>query len=385
MREKLIEYVHGLFRNAPNTQENQDLEAEILQNSLDRFDDLVSRGVPEDSAYKQAVESIGDVRQLLQVEYRPQPKKKHTARNVALIGTAAAVILGLIVAIPAVLFGLNSRGSFRHESLEDRIEREAEHWAEGIEESVEQWVDTMDEEFGYAVILPNSTIGYSDSERYTAGGAEVKTAALEELFIDWMAGTVTVEVWDGDTVSIAETGAQAGAEQVHWLLEDGVLRIHYCAAGRHKALPRKELTVKLPKALAGQLQCLSVVGTSQDTVITGVTAEQLDFDSVSGTLALSGTTERLQMETTSGNCEVKLDNAPDHLEFDSVSGNLTLTIPKEGRGFEVDWDTVSGDFDCEFPGRKDDDEWVFNPEENYALRGEYEFDTVSGDVTIKQG
>ena len=140
MREKLIDYVRSLFRDAVQNQENQDLEAEILQNSLDRFDDLVSRGVSEDHAYQQAVESIGDVRQLLKTECRPQPKKKHTARNVALICTAAVVLLGLIAAVPVMLFGLNSRGSFRHESLEDRIEREADHWAEGIEESVEQWV-----------------------------------------------------------------------------------------------------------------------------------------------------------------------------------------------------------------------------------------------------
>lgn len=384
MREKLIEYVHGLFRNAPNTQENQDLEAEILQNSLDRFDDLVSRGVPEESAFKQAVESIGDVRQLLQVEYRPQPKKKHTARNVALIGTAAVVILGLIVAIPAVLFGFNSRGSFRHESLEDRIEREAEHWAEGIEESVEQWVDTMDEKFGYSVILPDSTIGYSDSERYTAGGAEVETAALDELSIGWMAGTVTVETWNGNTISITETGAETEAEQVHWLLEDGSLDIEYCAAGTHKTLPRKELTVRIPQSLAGQLRRLGINGVSQDAVVTDMTAEQVWFYSTSGTLNFSGGAEKLRLETTSGNMNVQLSKAPDHIEFDSVSGNLELTFP-EGRGFEVDWDTVSGDFDCEFPGRKDDDEWVFNPEENYALWGEFDLDTVSGDVTIKQG
>ena len=220
MREKLIDYVRSLFRYAPQNQENQDLEAEILQNSLDRFDDLVSRGVPEERAYQQAVESIGDVRQLLKTEYRPQPKKKHTARNAALICTAIVVILGLVAAVPVMLIGLSSRGSFRRESLEDRIERQAGHWAEGIEESVEQWVDTIDDEFGYSVILPNSTIDYTDSERFSVGSAEVEARTLDGLSIDWMAGTVTVEVWDGDTISIAETGAQTEAEQVRWLLED---------------------------------------------------------------------------------------------------------------------------------------------------------------------
>ena len=383
MRKKLVDYVRSLFRYAPQNQENQDLEAEILQNSLDRFDDLVSRGVPEESAYQQAVESIGDVRQLLKTEYQPQQKKKHTARNAALICTAAVVILGLIAAIPVTFLGINGRGNFRTERLEDRIERDANHWAEGIEESVEQWVDTIDDEFGYSVILPNSTIDYTDSERFSVGSAEVEAQTLDGLSIAWIAGTVTVKIWDGDTISIAETGAQTEAEQIHWLLDGGTLQIHYCASGTHKTLPSKELTVKLPKSLASQLQRLSVTGTSQDTTVTDVTAEQIYFHSVSGVLAYTGGAERLQLETTSGDLTVKLNKAPDDLELDSVSGDLTLSFP-EGRGFEVEWDTVSGDFSCDFPGQQIDDEWIFNPEENYAIRGDYEFDTVSGDVTIRK-
>ena len=82
MREKLIEYVRSLFRNAPNNPHNEELEAEILQNSLDRFDDLVSKGVSEESAYSQAVESIGDVRQLWEQENQPQVKQQEPKRRI---------------------------------------------------------------------------------------------------------------------------------------------------------------------------------------------------------------------------------------------------------------------------------------------------------------
>ena len=41
MREKLKEYVHLLFAG---TVGKEDMEQEILQNTLDRFDDWVSRG-----------------------------------------------------------------------------------------------------------------------------------------------------------------------------------------------------------------------------------------------------------------------------------------------------------------------------------------------------
>ena len=82
MREKLKAYIQNQFRNVPNTAKNQELEEEILQNSLDRFDDLIAQGISEESAYAQAVTSIGDLSQLMdRVSYHPTEapaKKKRT-------------------------------------------------------------------------------------------------------------------------------------------------------------------------------------------------------------------------------------------------------------------------------------------------------------------
>lgn len=62
MREKLKEYVHLLFAGTVGT---EDMEQEILQNTLDRFDDWVARGFSEEDAYRQAVSGIGDIDALL--------------------------------------------------------------------------------------------------------------------------------------------------------------------------------------------------------------------------------------------------------------------------------------------------------------------------------
>ena len=50
MREQLRAYVLRLFAQAPDTQRNRELREEILQNTLDRFDDLIAQGVPEENA-----------------------------------------------------------------------------------------------------------------------------------------------------------------------------------------------------------------------------------------------------------------------------------------------------------------------------------------------
>ena len=58
MREQLIRYVDLLFAGAPNA---QDVKQEILQNTLDRYDDLLQQGKSPEAAYSLAISGIGDV------------------------------------------------------------------------------------------------------------------------------------------------------------------------------------------------------------------------------------------------------------------------------------------------------------------------------------
>ncbi len=62
MREHLIQYVELLFAAAPNSTE---AKQEILQNTLDRFDDLISQGKTPEAAYQLAIAGIGDINEIL--------------------------------------------------------------------------------------------------------------------------------------------------------------------------------------------------------------------------------------------------------------------------------------------------------------------------------
>ena len=62
MREQLIRYVELLFAGAPNSEE---IKQEILQNTLDRYDDLVSQGKQPEAAYRLAIGGIGDINEIL--------------------------------------------------------------------------------------------------------------------------------------------------------------------------------------------------------------------------------------------------------------------------------------------------------------------------------
>lgn len=62
MREQLVQYVELLFAGAPDS---DDIKDEILQNTLDRYDDLIAQGKVPQAAYRLAIAGIGDINEIL--------------------------------------------------------------------------------------------------------------------------------------------------------------------------------------------------------------------------------------------------------------------------------------------------------------------------------
>lgn len=65
MREKLISFINDLFTSAPDTQKNRELRDEMLADSLEKYDDLVAEGTPENAAFNLVVGGMGDVSELM--------------------------------------------------------------------------------------------------------------------------------------------------------------------------------------------------------------------------------------------------------------------------------------------------------------------------------
>lgn len=71
MREQLIHYIDLLFAGAPEAAE---MKQEILQNTLDRYDDLIAQGKQPEAAYRLAISGIGDINEILGGEAaQPRP------------------------------------------------------------------------------------------------------------------------------------------------------------------------------------------------------------------------------------------------------------------------------------------------------------------------
>ena len=108
MRDQLIQYVTLLFAGA---QDCTDTKQEILQNTLDRYDDLVAQGKSPEAAYRLAISGIGDINEILGGTTEPASVVQVTVAETADDGDslfrkllrAAAIGLYILCLIPLIV------------------------------------------------------------------------------------------------------------------------------------------------------------------------------------------------------------------------------------------------------------------------------------------
>ena len=95
MRKKLISYVDNLFSHVPKNAQAREIHDEILLNTLDRYDEELSCGRSEQASYDAAVESIGDINEVLEPLY--PAKVGMTIRRVVAIALYVCCVVPVIV------------------------------------------------------------------------------------------------------------------------------------------------------------------------------------------------------------------------------------------------------------------------------------------------
>ena len=104
MREQLAKYVELLFAGTTDTDE---IQQEILQNSLEKYDDLVAQGKSPEAAYRLAISGIGDINEIL----GQQPQAANEAVDVAVqeesgkrkLLRSVAIALYILCAVPIII------------------------------------------------------------------------------------------------------------------------------------------------------------------------------------------------------------------------------------------------------------------------------------------
>ena len=111
MREQLTQYVELLFAGAGDC---EDIKQEILQNTLDRYDDLIAQGKVPEAAYRLAIAGIGDINEILGTNV-PRNAVSHPVATVEDGDTPTkkllrAIAVGLYILCPLPLIVLGDMG-----------------------------------------------------------------------------------------------------------------------------------------------------------------------------------------------------------------------------------------------------------------------------------
>jgi DUF4097 and DUF4098 domain-containing protein YvlB len=257
---------------------------------------------------------------------------------------------------------------------------------------------------------------YTNSDSYLVGSAEISASDIKEIDIDWVEGSVNIEVHTGDKLIISEPEDLEDADRLRYKVENGRLTIKFRKSSFFRFKPLdKPLTVKIPESyrsfvlfmietVSANMKAASIIGdevkleavsgnisikdftcnlmkvetVSGNIQIDNAAVEELKLEAVSGDINFIGNADDVDAETVSGTINLTSHTCPHTLDFESVSGDIKLRIP-ENDGFELRLETVSGDFSCAFPTTKERKEYVYK-----NGRADFKVETVSGDIKIER-
>lgn len=221
---------------------------------------------------------------------------------------------------------------------------------------------------------------FSEDGIYTVSAEEI-----DSITVDWVCGNVEIFPYDGTDIRLEESCSDGIEEKtcLQYSVRNGELHIVEFSSTLSINPPDKDLILKVPDSLAGEIDSLSLDAVSADISFRSLGINCLEIDTVSGCIEgtdISAVTA--DADTTSGDIVLKASSCPEELEYDSVSGNLQLILPPES-SFYAAFDTVSGRFSCgDFDIRvleRDDSSAEYQAGDGDSR---FEFSTTSGEVRI---
>ena len=109
MKDKLRNFIESLFEDAPKNKQTIELKEEMLQNLIDKQNDLVDSGKSSDAAYNIAPASIGDIHELIrQIEKREEnnplfEQNYDKGRKRFALLLSISVMLYILCVVPVIL------------------------------------------------------------------------------------------------------------------------------------------------------------------------------------------------------------------------------------------------------------------------------------------
>lgn len=101
--KRIENHINKLFEQLPNTEEVSETKLELLNDSREKYEDLINNGMSSFEAEQTVIDDLGNVddwkKEFASEESKPieTPKKNNTVRNIVLIVAAIIIIPSLII------------------------------------------------------------------------------------------------------------------------------------------------------------------------------------------------------------------------------------------------------------------------------------------------
>lgn len=371
MKERISASVRDALRPAMDGERKEEIVEELSANLYAKYEDLVKTGVDPEEAYGQAMDSLGDVSELIDLAGGSRAKAEFNAAVDSLVDIGRTAVNGVrnaALAAKEPLKDMGERIAQAVKNLEIDVTVQSQH------------------QFDYTVPVDGVT-------------------GLELLL---RSGDVSLHTWDEDVIQVIERSKSSLDEDKHasfLLRADGILCVEqgntvagftFFGMGLFSSdfevfLPRKlwqSINIRSTNGdviLENELQAGSILISSTNGDVDlgeNVACDTLEVSSVSSDIDSRALACRsCAVKTTSGDIDLVFTRLPDELSAKSVSGDVELTLP-ENDGFAVSYKKVSGDFDSDFDlvtslNRKDGTATYKG-----AQTPLYHISTVSGDLSI---
>ena len=272
-----------------------------------------------------------------------QAPRKWSGRKLA---QTALWALAIFIALGAVGRWLYSRGS------NTRVD-----YATETPIPVEEAAPYAEWNEDYAMEMP-----YEYGYEYGSGPASYFGGSLKKLDIEWAAGMVYIQSWDGDEIQLQEYARSELTERSAMQVEDkeDTLSVRYrSGASLGSVKGDKWLAVLVPD---GMLEELDIETTSANVQLIGLEQGELDVSTASGYIALSDCyLQKTDLETISGGIsfngvhgtELDVSTTSGYVsgeahcgdvEVETTSGDVSLSTFENTETIKIS--TVSGDLWC---------------------------------------
>lgn len=282
--------------------------------------------------------------------YTPTLKKKLSKG--AKIGIIAAVIAALIII--AAVIGIEAYSEIREERLESAMENSTE-------------TTTMS--------------AGSSAQGTTQGSNSADASSISKISVEWGSGNINVSYYDGTEIQY-DDGLDANDDcALISKIENGELKIYFQRNGRVNIQEQKDLQINIPNGMA--LNEFDIDCGSGNITVNGITASALELHSASGEINATGAFTTLDVESNSGNAQItNTAETISKIDASTKSGNITITVPQNLSGFNMEYETVSGNISNDFGAQTNGSSR--NGTASYGNGStQIEVETVSGSFSLK--